>query len=424
MPKQTFIEGSRGEVGVRPLGSSSWNEVQSILRELRLRPTQALRESIESRAFLLSLSARDFAAVEPRAVELDLAMASRNLPDGSVRVLVVGSTGRLQAFARAIETVGVGVGSRLLDCVTSLASQDVLTLRGRSLPLGARPLIVGILNVTPDSFFDGGRYADREAALDHASRLVEEGADIIEVGGESTRPGAEEVGREEECRRVVPVIERLVERLNVPIAVDTRWGRTARAALEAGASLVNDVSGLEADPSLAEHCAKVDAALVLMHMRGTPRTMRDQTHYGSLLGEIVDALARSIALAQRHGVRRERIIVDPGIGFAKRPEQNLVILKHLRALEVLGRPILVGASRKSFLGHLFGWPLEARLEGSLAAVAAAHAAGASFFRVHDVKETRKLLDTLHAIREAGCGESSISEGTEGVQHFTDRHPSQ
>ena len=277
-------------------------------------------------------------------------------------------------------------------------------LARRSLPVGGRTLVMGVLNVTPDSFSDGGRFFDLGAAVARALEMVEEGADIVDVGGESTRPGgAAAVSAEEEARRVVPVIKAVVGKVNVPVSVDTWKAQVARAALDAGAGIVNDISGLRFDPTLADVAARYDAGLILMHSRGTFETMHKQEPVADILKEVADGWRRSIGEAERRGVRREKIVLDPGIGFSKTQKQNVELIAKL---DVLARdfsdfPLLVGTSRKSFVGHLLGGaPINKRVHGTMASVAAAVLRGASIVRVHDVRaavETVKVIDAIKAV---------------------------
>jgi dihydropteroate synthase len=270
--------------------------------------------------------------------------------------------------------------------------------------LGGRTRLVGIVNATPDSFFEGGRTFDADAAVALGERLVEEGADWLDVGGESTRPGAEEVPGEEEMRRVLPVIERLARALPVPISVDTRKASVAEAALDAGAWLVNDVSGGRHDPRLAPLLARRGAPLVVNHLRGDPRTMQREPRYDDPVVEIGSELRRRLRELEERGLDPSRTVVDPGIGFGKRPEDNLAILRRLPELRALGRPILVGPSRKSFLAAVLGGrPPEGRLFGTAAAVAAAAAAGAEAVRVHDVAAMRDVVLVAGAIAREGGG---------------------
>jgi dihydropteroate synthase len=276
---------------------------------------------------------------------------------------------------------------------------DAVTVGGRALaPPG--PFVVGVLNVTPDSFSDGGRFLDPGAALEQALRLAAEGADLVEVGGESTRPGAPVVPVEEELRRVLPALDRMARaRLPVPVAVDTSRPEVARAALDAGAAMVNDVRGL-ADPELAAVVARAGVPVVIMHMRGTPRDMRQHARYGDVVAEVRAELAGALERAERAGVRREATILDPGIGFAKTSAQSLELLARLPELEELGRPVMVGVSRKSFLGEVTGAAAPDRLSGSLAAVTAAVLGGAALVRVHDVAPAVQACRVAAALRKA------------------------
>ncbi|MFH1681432.1 MAG: dihydropteroate synthase [Candidatus Eisenbacteria bacterium] len=265
-------------------------------------------------------------------------------------------------------------------------------------PPGGGVALLGVLNVTPDSFFDGGRFVETEAAVRHAEDLAREGADIIDVGGESTRPGAETVPEEEEIRRVVPVIRELGTRLTIPISIDTRKAAVAEAAARAGAAVINDVTGLGHDPDLAKVAAAHGSGLILNHIRGTPRDMQKNPRYNDPVSEVYDDLARSAETAASAGVPEEKIAVDPGIGFGKRLSDNLLLLRHLSELRSLGFPVLVGASRKSFLGQILGLPVEERLEGTIGACAAAVLAGADMLRVHEPLPVSRAVRVVEAIR--------------------------
>jgi dihydropteroate synthase len=271
---------------------------------------------------------------------------------------------------------------------------------GGSLALGGRTLVMGVINVTPDSFSDGGRLLDPAQAIDAGVRMADEGADLIDVGGESTRPGAEPVGDAEERRRVLPVIEGLAARVRVPISVDTYRSSTAAEALAAGAMVVNDISGLRYDPALAETVSASRAAVVLMHTRGRPRQMYEQASYHDVIAEVLDELRESIAFATSRGVAIERIIVDPGLGFAKAARHSYEVLARLEAFAELDRPLLVGPSRKSFLAQ----PLAAALPpaerdwATAAGVAAAVLAGAHIVRVHAVREMLQVVRVADEIR--------------------------
>lgn len=268
-------------------------------------------------------------------------------------------------------------------------------IAGRELDLG-QPRIMGVVNVTPDSFSDGGRYLDPRDASRHAESLVADGADILDIGGESSRPGAEPVPEVEQLRRVIPVIRDAVG-LGVPVSVDTGLAPVARASLEAGASIVNDVTAL-GDPGMGALVAGSGAGIVLMHMKGTPRTMQRNPRYDDVTAEVAGWLAERRGEAERLGIPREAIVLDPGIGFGKRLVHNLELLARLGELVALGSPVLIGASRKRFIGELTGDAGEDRVSGSVAAVLAARERGAVLFRVHDVAATRQALTVFESIR--------------------------
>jgi len=275
---------------------------------------------------------------------------------------------------------------------------------GRTLELGARTLVMGIVNVTPDSFADGGVRFDPDVAVADAVRMADAGADLLDVGGESTRPGADPLPVDEELRRVLPVLEGLRGRVDVPVSIDTYKAAVAERALDLGATVVNDVSALSYDPDLASVVAARRAAVVLMHTRGRSRSMYELAHYDDVVGEVTRELAERVAAAAAAGITRERIIVDPGLGFAKRAEHSLAVLARLGALGSVGRPVLVGPSRKSFLTAALGdVPPVDRLWGTAAAVTASILAGAHIVRVHDVPEmvqVARVADVL--LRSAGA----------------------
>ena len=273
----------------------------------------------------------------------------------------------------------------------------VLRARAFALAMGPRSLLMGIINVTPDSFSDGGRFFDPRSAVEHGLRLVSEGADILDVGGLSTRPGAEEIPVEEEVRRVVPVIEALVGKVEVPISIDTYRLEVAQEALAAGAAIINDITGLHAQPALAELAAEHEAAIVLMHTLGSPRTMQQNPQYRDLMGEVTLYLREGMKTAAEAGIGTDRLVVDPGFGFGKRPEHNLELLRRVAEFRSLGRPVMVGTSRKSTIGKILDRPVTQRVWGTAATVAAARVAGALMFRVHDVAEidqVRRMTDAI------------------------------
>jgi len=270
--------------------------------------------------------------------------------------------------------------------------------RGRRLRFN-RPLVMGTLNVTPDSFSDGGRYNNRTAAIGHALRMEAEGADLIDIGGESTRPGAAPVEAEEEIRRVLPVIEGIRKASDIPLSIDTYKEATARAALDAGADIINDISALRFDPYMADLLAEKKVPVILMHMKGTPRDMQKDPHYDDCLAEIEAFFEERLAYTTGHGVESSAIILDPGIGFGKRLEDNLAILGGLRRFRRFGRALLIGVSRKRFIEalHPAGKRADQRLGGSIAAAVAAVLNGADMVRVHDVDPTVEALRVITAM---------------------------
>jgi dihydropteroate synthase len=264
------------------------------------------------------------------------------------------------------------------------------------------PVVMGVLNVTPDSFSDGGRYTSIDAAVRHGLRMVEEGAGIIDVGGESTRPGAADVSEQDEIARVVPVIAALRDRVSVPISIDTSKPKVMREAVAAGASMINDVRALTGLGAM-EAAAASDAAVCLMHMQGEPRSMQHDPTYADVVAEVRDYLDSRLRACIDAGIAAERIVFDPGIGFGKRLEHNLDLLAHLPSLVELGRPVLVGVSRKSMFQTLLGRPVDQRLAGGLAVGTAAVLAGAHILRVHDIAETVDAVKVAAALRAAGYG---------------------
>jgi dihydropteroate synthase len=258
---------------------------------------------------------------------------------------------------------------------------------------------MGVLNVTPDSFSDGGKFLERKKAMEQGRRLAEEGADILDIGGESTRPGAKPVSEDQEAGRVIPVIEELSPRIPIPISIDTRKARVAERALEAGAEMINDISALRSDEKMAALVAKWKVPVVLMHMRGQPETMQNDPHYDNLIGEILEFFRERRAYAVSRGIQGDQIILDPGIGFGKSLEvqHNLIILKHLRRFKILNQPLLIGTSRKAFIGRVLGLGPEEREEGTMATVAIAIQNGANIVRVHEVERMRRVVRVADAI---------------------------
>ena len=252
-------------------------------------------------------------------------------------------------------------------------------------------LIMGILNVTPDSFSDGGKYLEKNTAINHALEMIDEGADIIDIGGESTRPFSDPVSLKEEISRVVPVIEGIRKESDVCISIDTTKSQVATAALNSGASVINDVSAMEVDPLMVDVALKFDCPLIIMHMKGTPKNMQDDPHYESLISDIKDYLLDRTDFIISKGINPKKIVIDPGIGFGKTVENNFEIIKNLNHFTTMNFPVLLGASRKSFIGISLNLPEKDRLEGSLAANIIGLQNGAKIFRVHDVAETNKAL---------------------------------
>lgn len=295
------------------------------------------------------------------------------------------------------------IAEQILSQLSGLAvSREPMSLKGDIAPLNfVRPRIMGVLNVTPDSFSDGGKFIDPAKAVVQAERMIEEGADIIDVGGESTRPGADPVWEGEEAERVVPVIEALQDK-NIPISIDTRHSFVMAKALDAGAHIINDVTALTYDPESMGVAAKSDVPVVLMHSQGDPKTMQDDPRYKNTLLDVYDYLSERIAVCEAAGISKDRLILDPGIGFGKRMVQdNLALINGLPLLHTLGCPILFGASRKSFIGAISGEEdSNKRLPGSLAAAMRAVELGAQIVRVHDVAETKQALAVVQAFRDA------------------------
>jgi dihydropteroate synthase len=266
------------------------------------------------------------------------------------------------------------------------------------LTLGKKTQVMGVLNVTPDSFSDGGRYFEVEAAVEHGLLMAQEGADILDIGGESTRPYAADVSEQEEIDRVIPVIRSLAKEIRVPISIDTVKARVAREALAAGACMINDVSAMRSDPGMAPLAAEAGVPIILMHMKGIPRTMQDNPVYGDVITEVMEFLREAAESAVRAGVKRDLIILDPGIGFGKTFDHNLMIIKELRRFRALRRPLLLGSSRKAFLGRILGNPALDRDNGTMATVAAAVLNGAHIVRVHNVKLAMETVRVADAIR--------------------------
>ncbi len=311
--------------------------------------------------------------------------------------------GTRRHFLRLIESLKnqyFGLGKfreELIETFEDIKDNQVFRVGEKEFALSKKTIIMGILNVTPDSFSDGGRFLNVNRAIEAALQMEQEGADIIDIGGESTRPGADPINIETEQSRVIPVIEGIQKHSKIPLSIDTVKSKVAEEALENGVSLVNDISGLNFDEEMANVVSKCGASVVLMHIKGKPKNMQENPKYENLIDEILCSLSSSIERALNAGIEKDKILIDPGIGFGKEWKDNYIILRYLREFKSLGFPILVGPSRKSFIGNLLDLPVQERVEGSLAAVCCAIMNGANIVRVHDVKETVRAVKVADAI---------------------------
>lgn len=287
--------------------------------------------------------------------------------------------------------------------VRTIASHDsdrdkaIFKCRDKVLKMGTRTYIMGVLNLTPDSFYDGGKYSSLDIALKHVKQMINEGADIIDIGGESTRPGSSAVSIDEECERVVPAIREISKNFDAIVSIDTTKSAVAYEALKEGASIVNDISGLKFDEKIADVANEFEAALVLTHTSSYPKDMQEHTEYNSLVEDVIDSLRSSIATAQNKGISQNSILIDPGFGFGKTAEQNLILLKELKKFRELGKPILIGTSNKSFIGKTLNVELDQRVEGTAATVAIGILNGASIVRVHDIKYMKRVSKMVDAV---------------------------
>jgi dihydropteroate synthase len=361
-------------------------------------PPAALDRVPEGTVIFLEGGREEIAAAASEAIELGL-LSAASITGHHPRLCVVGGVDELEVLGAVIEQPV----QPALEAYRSDGAPEIALKEGKL--SFDRPLVMGILNATPDSFSDGGSYFGTDEAVLRALIMVEEGADIIDIGGESTRPGAGPVSAEEEMRRIVPAIRLIAMQTDVPISVDTRKAEVAAAAIEAGARMVNDVSGL-GDDRMAKVVAENCVPLVLMHMLADPTIMQKEvteSTYDDVVSDVMWFWEERMAAAERAGVDRSRIILDPGIGFGKLPSHNLELLDRQRELRCAGRPLLIGASRKAFIGTITGRPPQERLGGSLGAAAVAAMNGASIVRVHDVKETVSLVRTVEAIKKRATG---------------------
>jgi dihydropteroate synthase len=357
----------------------------------------AIRGMTKEQASLM----RDILAPLPSSPDIHLSISKH--PDTD-EVVLAGTPDQLRGFLKAMaknlrtEQLSKKINT-LLD--NYLRSDYKIKCRGTVLDLNARTHIMGILNVTPDSFSDGGRYADAHRAVDRAREMAAQGADIIDIGGESTRPGARPLSEDEELARIIPVIRQLAGELSTPLSVDTYKSRVAEKALAAGASIVNDISGLRFSPDMAKVAADHGAVVVIMHIKGTPRDMQKNPVYADVVAEVAQYLEEGVATAVSAGVDRERVLIDPGIGFGKTLGHNLTLLERLGEFRAIGRPILLGTSRKKFIGTVLDAPEpELRLEGTAATVALGIERGARIVRVHDVAQMVNVARMTDAILKA------------------------
>jgi dihydropteroate synthase len=316
-------------------------------------------------------------------------------------LILTGSSRQFRTLRESLQNEGFDLptlGREILEVIEHFCRDSfVIAYQGGSFTFTNRPLLVGVINVTPDSFSDGGDFFSPERAVEHGLTLAEEGADILDVGGESTRPGAKPILVGEELRRAIPVISALSEKSSIPVSIDTYKAEVAVEAISAGARMVNDITGLFGHSAMAEVVAEHKVPVILMHIKGTPKDMQASPKYKNLISEIIRRLRESLERAKSCGIEFEKTIVDPGIGFGKTVQHNLEILNRLDEFRSLGRPVMVGTSRKSFIGNILGTPPKERILGTAASSAIAIYKGAKLLRVHDVRETRQVLKVANAI---------------------------
>jgi dihydropteroate synthase len=333
--------------------------------------------------------------------EAATAYGSINHSVAATDMIIMGSLRHFDLLIKKLKTHQFGLPKLSVEIGRAIKKYatfpDPIKIGKKTFRFGKQTYIMGVLNVTPDSFSDGGKYVEGDRAVDFAKKMISEGADIIDVGGESTKPGSRPVSAAEEKKRVLPVIKKLAKMSKVPISIDTTKAEVAKAALSVGAAMVNDISGLRFDKKMAKVVAQYKVPLCIMHMQGRPSTMQRKPTYTDLLGEIVKYLSEGILIAEKAGINRKNIIIDPGIGFGKSVGHNLDIINHLKELKVLGRPILVGPSRKSLIGKVLGTPINERIEGTAVTVSLSIANGVDIVRVHDIKEIEKVVKMSDAI---------------------------
>jgi dihydropteroate synthase len=395
--------------GIRYLHVASEEEALDILRRMEVDPygIQAmLPKMFHLNIILDGLECRVANIIKQEMLSLggDAAVARGTVACSVARtdVILMGTHKQMQRFAEKISAQPFGLGlisEKIRELLKSVfANSFLLRTSRRTIALGERTLIMGILNVTPDSFSDGGRFVSPEKAVEEGVRMAEEGADILDIGGESTRPGSDPVSSEEELRRVIPVIRFLAKRTDLPLSIDTMKAAVAREALAEGAEIVNDISSMTFDEGMAKVVADARAAVVLMHMRGVPKSMQSgDLDYSSLRGEIIAYLKKGIERAGNHGIDSTQIMVDPGLGFGKTATDNMRIIKYLSEFKCIGRPIVVGGSRKAFIGLITGGAPAERGEGTAAVITAAILHGAQIVRVHDVAMMRRVATMADAL---------------------------
>ncbi len=398
------------------LQPSNRNEIKKLMRDIKVDPYGI--EIMLPKASFYVVKLKPLSNISANILKQEMlsfggdAAVARGALTGKARrtdCLLIGNLAQFNKLIEKLKKQPFGLDSLAGDLESNLVNyrkdEFDLHLGSRKLHLGQdRTCIMGIINLTPDSFSGDGMYnlafnSNPDIAVAIADKMVSDGADIIDIGGESTRPGAKPVSVKEELKRTIPVIKRIAKRIKAPISIDTYKPEVARAALDNGASLINDISGLST--AMAKVAARYKVGVVIMHMKGKPKTMQHNPAYESLIDEITGYLSESIERAVASGVKREKIIIDPGIGFGKTPEHNLEILKNLKNFKILGRPILAGPSRKSFIGKILNAPVEERIFGSVSAAIVAANNGANIIRVHDVMAVKEAVKVLNAINKAG-----------------------
>ncbi len=384
-------------------------EARQALKEIGVDPAGYVYMAPKMQHVLIKIKGVDVRAANvlkqemlSKGAEAAVAKGASGFTQPTTDIILMGTLKQYRLVLNKLPAQPFGL-SKLVEPVKqaldSISPEERKIACGRhTLSVGGKTLIMGILNITPDSFSESGLYFEEEKALARADEIVSEGADIIDIGGESTRPGAPPVSMDEELRRVVPVIKKLANKINVPISIDTSKASVARAAVDAGAVIVNDITALTGDQDMPSVCASADVGVILMHMQGQPRTMQENPEYNDLISEIISYLDERVAAADQAGIDTDRLIIDPGIGFGKTVGHNLEIIKRLRELKSLGLPLVMGTSRKATLGKVLGdLPPGERLEGTAATVAVGILNGADIVRVHDVKEIVRVARMTDAI---------------------------